>query len=192
MAVKVTLHHISNAGPKQEAIAARACVLAEDALNNPDFERRVTGSTFKETRFEDAHGTTRHIPVGDLTEMIRKGGERDTVDDAEVDLEIVLDDFPSGVLGSTSLGKLPVRTAYWFINECIKYDQPSELAGHFIHEWLHVCGFYHWPNNRARGDVPYIVGNIVRDLARGHEKSLDEMPDYLASGLCADTSGPSE
>ena len=46
------------------------------------------------------------------------------------------------------------------------------LAAHFIHEWLHVIGFYHFPGNEARNDVAYNVGNAVEKLLREEQDSI--------------------
>jgi hypothetical protein len=53
-----------------------------------------------------------------------------------------------------------------------------------MHEWLHVCGFYNWPDNRARTDVAYNVGQIVRDLSRDGNKAISAMPDRLHKAAC--------
>ena len=183
MAIKVSLHSLGNAGPKQQAIAAVACQLLEMALNDPRFPQQVLSAAYVETRFSDG-STWRSVPVSDLPRMIADGVERGSEVDGEIDLRVNLDGFRRGVLGSTIPGVLPFRTAYWFINDCIKYAEPSELAGHFMHEWLHVCGFYHWPDNNARDDVAYNLGNIVRALARGDNKARSLMPDWLNAGAC--------
>ena len=187
MTIKVTLHLLENAGPKQLGIAWRACELLEQAVNDPRFVPEVLDATYLETRVSDPDGLTRSVPVKSLPEFVLQGLERGTAADAEIDLKVVLDGFRRGILGSTLTGVLPFRTAYWFINDCIKYDEPAELAGHFMHEWLHVCGFYHWPNNSARDDVAYNLGNIVRKLARGDAKSESAMPDWLNGAECGAT-----
>lgn len=187
MTIKVTLHLLENAGPKQLVIASRACELLEQAVNDPRFVPEVLDATYLETRVSDPDGSTRSVPVKSLPEFVLQGLERGTAADAEIDLKVVLDGFRRGILGSTLTGVLPFRTAYWFINDCIKYDEPAELAGHFMHEWLHVCGFYHWPNNSARDDVAYNLGNIVRKLARGDAKSESAMPDWLNGAECGAT-----
>lgn len=184
MAIKVTLHSLGNAGPKQIAIANAACALLEQAVNDPSFTAKVLDAFYRETRFAEASGASRSVPVADLPAFIADAAERGTAPDGEIDLKVNLDTFRRGILGSTIPGVLPFRTAYWFINDCIKYDEPAELAGHFMHEWLHVCGFYHWPNNSARDDVAYNLGNIVRALARGVEKAMLAMPDWLSSATC--------
>ena len=184
MTVTVTLHSILDAGPKQIAIAHRACALLEAALNDPRFPAMVAAENYRETRFADASGAWRSVAVSDIADMVFAGRERGTEADAEIDLEVRLDGFRRGILGSTLPGVLPFRTAYWFINDCIQHDEPAELAGHFMHEWLHVSGFYHWPDNGARDDVAYHLGNIVRRLARGDAKTTSAMPDWLEIGHC--------
>lgn len=184
MTVRVTLQSLENAGPKQQEIASRACELLEQAVNDPRFVQEVLDATYLETRISGADGSTWSVSVKTLPDFVLQGLEQGTAADAEIDLRVVLDGFRRGILGSTLTGVLPFRTAYWFINDCIKYDEPAELAGHFMHEWLHVCGFYHWPTNSARDDVAYNLGNIVRKLARGNTKSESAMPDWLNGAEC--------
>lgn len=184
MPVKVMLHSLGNAGAKQIAIAGEACRLLENALNDPAFPADVLAAHYRETRFADGSGAWRSVPVSDIVDMVFDGVERGTEVDGVIDLQVDLDTFRRGILGSTTPGVLPFRTAYWFINDCIKYGEPAELSGHFMHEWLHVCGFYHWPDNSARDDVAYNLGNIVRGLARGDTKTTSAMPDWLNRATC--------
>jgi hypothetical protein len=164
MTIKVKLHEIINAGPKQTDIAKRACTALETALNHADFRKRVEAATYKETRWWDRDGNSRSIPVAEIYGYVAAGLERDTAADQEIDIKVKLARMNS--VGSTVPGKLPFRTAYWFVNECITRDDPARLAGHFLHEWLHVAGFHHHPNNSARDDVPYVLGEIVIELLK--------------------------
>lgn len=172
MPIKVTLHEISNAGPKQTDIANRACSALETALNHRDFERRVASATYRETRFRDSQGNSRSVPPEEIYGFVASGMERGTPEDQEIDLKVKLARMRS--VGSTVPGRLPFRTSYWFINECIAENDPASLAAHFLHEWLHVSGFYHYPGNSAREDVPYVLGGIVTDL-------LQEDPSFTVS-----------
>jgi hypothetical protein len=165
--ITVKLHQIINAGPKQTDIAKRACAALETALNHADFKKRVEAATYKETRWWDRRGNSRSIPVSEIHGYVAGGLERDTTADQEIDIKVKLARMDS--VGSTVPGKLPFRTAYWFINECIAKDDPAPLAGHFLHEWLHVAGFHHYPTNSARDDVPYVLGQIVIDLLTDRE-----------------------
>jgi hypothetical protein len=99
---------------------------------------------------------------------VRAGCERGTEPDGTIDLWLELIDLPapsSGkqVLGSTALGTTPTRTARWFVDLCAERGDAVNLAGHLLHEWAHVSGFYHWPDNTARGDVAYVLGRLVRE-----------------------------
>lgn len=167
MAISVKLHEIINAGPEQSDFATRACSALEKALNHPDFKSRVESATYKETRWWDARGNSRSIPTSEIYGYIASGLERDTPADQEIDIKVKLASISS--VGSTIPGKLPFRTAYWFINECIAEDDVARLAGHFLHEWLHVAGFHHHPDNNARDDVPYVLGKLVVELLADRE-----------------------
>ena len=167
MSISVKLHEITNAGPKQKDIARRACAALETALNHPDFKSRVESATYKETRWWDARGNSRSIPKEEIYGYVASGLERDTPADQEVDIKVKLARMNS--VGSTVPGKLPFRTAYWFINECIEEDDVASLAGHFLHEWLHVAGFHHYPDNSARDDVPYVLGELAIELLGDRE-----------------------
>lgn len=167
MAISVKLHEIKNAGPKQTDIAGRACAALETALNHPDFKRLVESATYEETRWWDAQGNSRSTPKAEIYGYVASGLERDTPADKEIDIKVKLARMSS--VGSTIPGKLPFRTAYWFINECIESDDVASLAGHFLHEWLHVAGFHHYPDNSARGDVPYVLGELVIELLGDRE-----------------------
>ncbi|WP_158621393.1 hypothetical protein [Corallococcus aberystwythensis] len=190
MTVKVTLHELMDAGPKQKSIAQRACVSLEEALNHPEFSARVAKAKYKETRFRDADGRTLSVPADKVHSYVVSGAERATPSDSEIDLKIQLDRIKVGVLGATTPGKLPFRTAYWFINDCIKTDDVASLASHFIHEWLHVAGFYHHPNNKARGDVPYEVGRIVRELINERAMSGLLLREELQAAASGETLAP--
>ena len=63
-----------------------------------------------------------------------------------------------------------------------------------MHEWLHVAGFIHFPNNSARDDVPYTLGKIVREILKEDQelvgtresdrmsRLLDEAEEVVESG----------
>lgn len=178
--IKVTLHELIDAGPRQNALITQSCALLQTALNDPDFPTMVTGASYRETRFRDANGQSRSIPPAELAAFIAAGAERGTPGDQEIDLKIRLARLKRGVVGSTIPGQLPFRTAYWFINGCLAAEDAISPARHFIHEWLHVAGFYHYPGNSAREDVPYVVGDIIRQLL-GRNKSLNESNTMAAA-----------
>jgi hypothetical protein len=163
--IKVNFRGISNNGPKQEAIARRACAALEKALNHPSFAEQVGSARYEETRFEDEDGRSFSVPPEEVYRYIASGAELGTASDSTIDIEVSLEDRND--VGGTWPGILPFYTSYWFINECIEADNDYiSLASHFIHEWLHVSGFYHYPDNDARNDVPYTVQEIISDILK--------------------------
>ena len=114
--------------------------------------------------FEDQNGRSFSVPPREVYNYIASGAEMGTISDSTIDIEVSLEERND--VGGTYPGRLPFYTAFWFIDECIEYDDHISLASHFIHEWLHVQGFYHHPDNSAREDVPYTVQKIVSDILK--------------------------
>lgn len=162
--ITVTLKSLEFANPAQEALVRQACEALQTAINHPRFVERLRSAKYKQARLKTAAGKTVHVKAEEVIGYIASGQEMGTAADQEIDLAIQLKPLKNGTVGSTTLGKLPFRTAYWFIDGCVEKNDVVSPARHFIHEWLHVVGFYHWPNNSAREDVPYVVGDIVRQV----------------------------
>ncbi len=189
MAIKVTLYDVLDASPAEADLAQRAAAALAAALNHPDFAGLVAAAPYSGTWFSDGRRSW-SVPPAEVYAFIASGAERGTGKDEEVDLAVRLDSMPAGVIGSTTPGVLPFRTARWFILGCIEERDLVSPACHFIHEWLHVAGFYHQPDNRARGDVAYLVGDIVADLLRreGYHQSA-RMARLLEDAGCG-AAGP--
>ncbi len=184
MTTRVTLHELLDADARETGLARRAAGALERAVNHPDFAGRVAAAPYRETRYSDGTGY-RSLPPAEIQTIIAEGRERGTEADNEIDLAIRIVPLPEDVIGSTTPGVLPFCTARWFIDGCRKHEDLVSLARHFIHEWLHVAGFVHFPDNDARGDVPYLIGDIVRDLLL--QAGLPENPrlaEALEKGHC--------
>lgn len=147
MAIKVTLHELANSGQRQQEIAHAAIRLLEQALNHGSFAGRVRAARFTRWHEDDA-GRHSERTVEEVLDIIQTGRELRTGNDYEIDLRVRLERLRrwprrNRVLGSTDIGGPTIVTAYWFINECIDRADPGELAAHWMHEWLHVAGFFH-------------------------------------------------
>lgn len=210
--IKVNFRGISNTKkPEQEVIARRACAALEQALNHPSFAGRVASAPYLETRFWDEDWNSFSVPPQEVYNYIASGAEMGTAGDSTIDIEVCL--MKRNDVGGTVPGELPFYTSYRFIDGCIEWDDYISLAEHFIHEWLHVAGFHHHPDNDAREDVPYtvheIVGDILKDMAKAAragraggrasvakrnddtDADLAPMEKYLLAGDCG-ARGPSE
>lgn len=180
--------------PDQASFIKETAELIADAVNDPSFATRVRGHDFNgKTHFKaKGAGTTKKTNEEVLT-IIRRGLERGTTDNNRtIHMEVTLRPLRKGTVGVTTLGKNPIRTSYWFAERCMERNDKISMARHLMHEWLHVAGFHHYPDNSARGDVPYEVGQIVRDVlkaqAGSNNKLLGVSEDPLAVYLLEEAS----
>jgi hypothetical protein len=160
--IKVTLHSLKGAGDMQQKLARRAVEELEWALNHPSFADRVKRKQFTRWHTNEHHRET-ELGVEEVLTIIESGRELYSDADHEIDLSVRLQYMPRAV-GKTPIGGPVIRTAYWFMRSCVRDDNPAELAAHWMHEWLHVAGFHHHGGNDARGDVPYVVGEVVLEM----------------------------
>ncbi|HEX8233363.1 MAG TPA: hypothetical protein VF559_08470 [Caulobacteraceae bacterium] len=167
MAVKVTVKSLRGFTAKEENVFRLSGMLLEKALNDPDFERRVLEARYTHLSFRPASDkpVVQKKPA-DIVALIGAGLERGSSKDNELDIAIVKDvDRKRPSVGGSYPGVLPWETAKWFIDLCVDRQKPDTIspARHIIHEWLHVSGFVH---QGKKGDPPYVVGSIVRDILK--------------------------
>ena len=198
--INVELGYIKHAGPKQTAIANDAINSLNYALNHPDFKSRLLNAYFKELMFQPKGGPERRITPIEAYEKLVDGAELGGVVDGVITINVKLKKYRH--VGVWNFGDDYFTTAYWVINRAISAGNHIGLAANFIHEWCHVAGFRHHPNNNARDDMPYNLGNIVSDLLReriaeenGINKSLSKklsapyIHDFMICGAEAEEEG---
>ena len=169
MNVSAALGDLRGASAAQRRFIERAVARLGEALANRGFLPAVEAADYVETRWTPLHGQWRALTGPEIARRIAEGIERGTKRDGVLDLSFELVDLAgpeSGhqVLGSTLLGCQPIHPATWFVERCREAGDAVNLASHFMHEWMHVSGFYHWPDNKARGDAAYVVGRLVREM----------------------------
>jgi hypothetical protein len=175
----VLLHALEGADECQQHVIACAVERLGEAVADSRFLTAVVDADYVETRWTPLDGQWRALTGAEIAERIGAGLERGSKPDGAIDLSFELIDLPGPetgrqVLGSTFLGCQPIRTARWFVDRCETAGDPVNLASHFMHEWMHLSGFYHWPDNKARGDAAYVVGRLVREmLADRHGGEID-------------------
>lgn len=170
MTIRVKLNNLENAGPKQTAIARQAVELLEQALNHPKFKQQVIGARFAAWH-QDEQARVRKLPVARVWQIIETGQELGTSKDFEIDLHVHLRWMRRDVLGWTDIGGPIIHTNSRFVKDCIRDDDAAALAAHWLHEWLHVAGFFHEGGNHTRGDAAYVLGDLVEVFI--HEHLLD-------------------
>jgi hypothetical protein len=168
MVLTVTLREVRGADGAQRAFIERAIGRLAEAVADPDFLPAVARAEYVETRWTPLNGQWRALTGEEIAERIEGGFERGSREDGALEFSFELVDLPgpeSGkqVLGNTALGCQPIHPARWFVDRCREAGDAVNLASHFMHEWMHLSGFYHWPDNKARGDPAYVVGRLVRE-----------------------------
>lgn len=168
MVLTVTLREVRGADAAQRAFIERGIARLGEAVADPAFLPAVARAGYVETRWTPLHGRWRALTGEEIAGRIAAGLERGGGEDGVLEFSFELIDLPgpeSGrqVLGSTALGCQPIHPARWFIDRCREAGDAVNLASHFMHEWMHLSGFYHWPDNKARGDAAYVVGRLVRE-----------------------------
>lgn len=181
---------LEGASPEQADLIQRAKAELDRVLDSDDFRKAIEKATFEGRRLRLANGDIQEPDNAEILKIILEGRERQTQADNKMTLDVRLRELRRGTVGSTRLGSVgKITTSYWFVNRCVEGNDPYSMAGHLAHEWMHKAGFTHYPDNSARGDVPYEVGKIVRKLARdeqiarnkalGLSAEYDRLPGYL-------------
>lgn len=165
MPLKVTLHQVDGAGPKQRAIAQSAAGVIQDVVNRQSFRDEIAKRKFASASF--VAGASQP----NVLRLILSGAEHGTEADEEIDLRIRFRSFgifKRKTVGQTVEGQATIETAYWFVNQCIAADDAAPLAAHWLHEWMHNVGYVHDSTGGDEHDVAYAVGEILYRLARGN------------------------
>ena len=162
--MKVELGYIRNAGPKQEALALKAVQGIERAINHPDFKKTLIERRWDALMFRKPGGDLRELTPEEAYEKLISGAELSGVEDGVITIKCKLKKR------SDVGGWMPYddhfETAYWMINREISRGSYYGLAANFIHEWCHIAGFWHYPNNSARYDMPYNTGSAVAEILK--------------------------
>jgi len=180
MALTVALREVDGADPAQRRFIERAIGRLQEAVADPGFLPAVGSADYLETRWTPLHGQWRALSGAEIADLVGGGIERGSERDGVLEFAFELADLPgpeSGhpALGSTALGCQPIHTARWFVDRCAGAGDAINLASHFMHEWMHLAGFFHWPDNKARGDAAYVVGRLVREtLEPTHGVEIDD------------------
>lgn len=184
----VKLHTIENAGPKQTAIASNAADLLQKAVNHPSFENEFMSRIFDDLWFQKGNSRWKTVSKKEAFNILMTGSELGGSGDNQIDLRVRLNSYKKKTVGVWN-GGLFFNTNYYHINKWIKNDLPENLAGHFGHEWSHVCGFRH-KGKRIKRDVAYNFGGSIISILNGSYKNKNTVSDHFYDYLeCGQQSG---
>jgi hypothetical protein len=159
---------------EHKTVIQKAELVLERVLKEPSFRLKVETAEYSGgTQFKERNGKILNKTKEEVADIILKGIERGS--QADDDLDMTISPYPhrKGVVGSAILGKGPIKPAIWFLDRCAKKQDAISLARHLMHEWLHVAGFFHAKGGPGQDDLPYQVGDIVREIAKEKASEIE-------------------
>jgi hypothetical protein len=171
MPTTVKLQNIENANGEQKAFIENVCKLLNEVFaDEAGLASAIRAKDYKQTKYKKfKEKTSVDLSKDEIVRVILEGREADQQEapkpDRVIDLHVKLYPHRKGTVGTTTLGKQPIKPAFWFIERCMKSEKKDgiSMGRHLMHEWCHVAGFFHYPDNSARDDVPYIIGEVFRE-----------------------------
>lgn len=139
----VTIKGLSSLSPEQKDKITRSCLMGTDVLNWVEWENKIKGTQFKESKGMDGEQVLKLFQSKDVTITLEGYYEK------------------SKVIGWTTLYGVKTHINTKFVDTF----NEAEIFGNLIHEWCHILGFAHksflWVNKHKT--VPYRMGYITRD-----------------------------
>ncbi|MEW5929409.1 MAG: hypothetical protein AB1941_18300 [Gemmatimonadota bacterium] len=169
--LQVKLHSISNATPQGEEFAARAAVMLQRIVNDPQFLAEVRAHRYSYTARMIESGDV--VPSTDnetVAQIIADGKEVMGLPDGVIDLTVRLRKFSwfyRNTMGSVIPPNPTISTNRKFYNGWLARGDVLSAAAHWMHEWMHAAGFYHDSDSGDAADVPYAVGEIAVRVGQG-------------------------
>ena len=170
MSVSVQLHEITGANDAEEAFIRESVRLLREAVSMPGFGASVRKADYGDTQWKGAHGSVRRLSGEEIWQRVQIGQEAGVTGDHTLNLSIAIEELPGPdsdrdgppVIGATELGTLPIRTARWFLSQCVIAGDHVNMAAHLMHQWMHVSGFVHGADGHDSRDAPAVLGRLVR------------------------------
>jgi len=176
--VRVAVHQLTGY-ETHEAFARESATLLERIVNSTEFKDEVLKGQY----FENKGYTSEHIYnlIFQAQEQAGPGGTNGVID-LRLRTISMAEDGAKWIRACNknrkpTIGKDGGRTGItatcpnWVANRVAKGEY-SHLAGHYMHEYLHILGFSHFDKNTKYKSVPYRIGYLVRDLALKLERPL--------------------
>lgn len=167
----VKLQLLSGFDAETTARAERCRLIIERGVNSDAFQRAVLDASFLDVRQERADGTlVTKLSSHEILDIILSGAEVSTPDQiarpADGIITIPLSLYSkrrSSAIGHHDGGVVHTRV------QALAWMEDVEVAGHWMHEWMHVAGFEHdYRNTRRRAhSVPYLIGELLVETAVG-------------------------
>lgn len=171
--LQVRLHSLTNATPQGQELAQRAVALLQQIVNDPQFLAQVRAAGYSYTgRMIDSGDDVGTTDNETIVQIVAGGKEIKRSPDGVIDLTVVLRKFSifyPNTMGSVTPPDHTISTNRKFFNRWLQSGNNGDalsLAAHWMHEWMHVAGFYHDTSSGDPNDVPYAIGEIVVNVGQ--------------------------
>lgn len=156
---------------EEEQKIYRAISLLKTVVTSSDFKKAVMNKSFNnEFTYQDNAGLSNEKIYQKITEGRELVGSN-TSANGIMDLELVLyRDDQSKTIGYT----YPHISHIYMNQKYLEKFEPYQVANNLFHEWLHKIGFNHSVERTPEREhsVPYALGYLVKDMARGIAQSF--------------------
>lgn len=172
------------------AIVAEALGLVRTLVNDTNFLDAVETASYDHFLL----ARTRSVPkaTGHTVRTIISTGEEMGegnvgVGDGTMQFVVTKDMLVDQFRAATDLGRQPIRIDARFLNTCMSTKDVLSLASVLLHEWMHVAGFEHAPQHRAK-DVPWVINDLVMSFASPSGSGVQPVMPRASAVRCRCTS----
>jgi hypothetical protein len=187
--LQVRLHSLANATPQGRELADRAVALLQQIVNDPQFLAQVRAARYSySARMIDSGDDVAATDNETTAQIVAGGKEIKRSPDGVIDLTVVLRKFSifyPNTMGSVTPPNHTISTNRKFFNRWLQSGNGGDalsLAAHWMHEWMHVAGFYHDTSSGDPNDVPYAIGEIATRVGQSFAdpSAMDSADGFVA------------
>lgn len=151
---------------RQLEFARKSASLLAEIINHNKFQAAVAAAKFSYCVLIDEYGRAREVGNEKVLEIINTGQEWKSVPDSNINLLVNIKKLRRKVVGAVYPPSPVINTNTLFFDYWMRSDDVLSLAAHWLHEWLHVAGFYHRGGSVDENDLNYRVGKIAVEVGR--------------------------
>lgn len=169
--------------PEQLEFAKKAASLLAEIINHKKFQSAIESAKFSYCVLVDEHGRAQQVGNEKVLEIINAGQEWKSAPDSNLNLSVDIKKLRRKVVGVVHPPSPVITTNTRFFNYWVSINDSLSLAAHWLHEWLHVAGFYHKGGAVDENDLNYMVGKIAVEVGRSILKPIaDKKAAALGQG----------
>lgn len=174
--------------------AKKSASFLSEIINHKKFQSAIASAKFSYCVLVDEYGSPQQVGNEKVLEIINAGQEWKSTPDSNLNLSVNIKKLRRKVVGAVYPPSPVITTNSRFYDYWMNSGDALSLAAHWLHEWLHVAGFYHKGGAVDENDLNYVVGKIAVEVGRSILKAttdkkagapgqgyLDAISDYFVA-----------